>query len=1066
MPANDILSCPPRIRLLLLFLAFAGLPLAAQTGTSILSGTTPPGVEPGSPSGSYALSGFDTVNYFSGALNIRLPLVQVGGRGEAGYSMLLPIQNQRFVAVKYPAGQGPGTGYVYYADNTDWSAIRPVYSPGTLTGRMELSGTCKLTTDHLLSLTRLTFTEADGTEYELHDQSTDGNKLTFYCDHRGAANRGTVFVSANGEAMTFVSDSAIIDDSTNGPPLGALAGTLFFRDGRNYRIEASQVTRITDRNGNQTAFLYDGSHRLTSVTDPLGRVITLVYGTGSVEIQLPRSGETHRSVYVNSTSLSSALLASRRSGQSTGYTPGPPMRTYDQLFPGILTLNTDQGNGTVNDAQVNPTVVSSVVLPNGTQYTFSYNPYGEVEQIVLPTGGAIEYEYEFGTSAGWHYVGLVGPASFNYMIYRRVKARRVYQLGSTLESTLAVTAPYYTAPIPNPPATFAVNVTVAGSGGTVQNETHTFYSEPEGAVNIWQFGSSGWEEGKETQTDTKTPDGASTLRTVANTWQQGGHVSWFPGTSRPAWQEPARDPRIMETDTTLGGLVSKETYAYDQYSNKTDVSEYDYGASTPTRHTVTVYLTSGYDTAGANGTGHLRSLPCQITVYKNSGTGTPVAETENIYDATVGSLACTAGGLAVSPFSGVSGHDDTYHGIAFFKRGNLTGVRRSISGTGTGLSVSTSKTYDIAGNALTAVDGKGQTTTYSYADHFAAGAPSGTNTRAFVTQVTLPTVSSGTYSTSAEYAYYLGSPTQFTDVNGVETAYSYSPSDPFDRLSLVSAASNTVEVSNTNYSYCDPGQSCGNVPGTASPWPSNSVLAVADVGPNAQGTFLRASHVTINDALGRQAETRAYEGGSGYISVQKQYDGLGRVAKQSNPFRTGDPVWTTTLYDGLGRPTTTTTPDGAVTSTAYTSNQATTTDPASKVRTSVTDALGRLTSVTEQLSPATTTNYRYDALDDLLGVCQGGSFNGSTCSGSQVRSFLENFSGPGDEQGFMALWKTCPSGVKRQVAQPAVSTGERGPVVTFFADTDGAVRRMAVLVFGDGRVEVLESKPVYEWPDR
>jgi hypothetical protein len=83
-----------------------------------------------------------------------------------------------------------------------------------------------------------------------------------------------------------------------------------------------------------------------------------------------------------------------------------------------------------------------------------------------------------------------------------------------------------------------------------------------------------------------------------------------------------------------------------------------------------------------------------------------------------------------------------------------------------------------------------------------------------------------------------------------------------------------------------------------------------------------------------------------------------------------------------------------------------------------------------------------------------------------LRMAIENFSGPGDEQGFMALWKTCPSGVKRQVAQPAVSTGERGPVVTFFADTDGAVRRMAVLVFGDGRVEVLESKPVYEWPDR
>jgi hypothetical protein len=47
---------------------------------------------------------------------------------------------------------------------------------------MELSGVCKYRTDHFLSLTRLTFTEADGTEYELHDLNTDGSKLPFYCD--------------------------------------------------------------------------------------------------------------------------------------------------------------------------------------------------------------------------------------------------------------------------------------------------------------------------------------------------------------------------------------------------------------------------------------------------------------------------------------------------------------------------------------------------------------------------------------------------------------------------------------------------------------------------------------------------------------------------------------------------------------------------------------------------------------------------------------------------------------------------------------------------------------------
>src|SRR5882724_8010527 len=51
----------------------------------------PSGVSPGSPAGSYALSGFENVNLFNGNLNFRLPLLGISGRGSAGYSMTLAL---------------------------------------------------------------------------------------------------------------------------------------------------------------------------------------------------------------------------------------------------------------------------------------------------------------------------------------------------------------------------------------------------------------------------------------------------------------------------------------------------------------------------------------------------------------------------------------------------------------------------------------------------------------------------------------------------------------------------------------------------------------------------------------------------------------------------------------------------------------------------------------------------------------------------------------------------------------------------------------------------------------
>lgn len=81
--ANEILNLSSAAKILgivLLLVVVAGNSNADKSSTD---GTTPSVIAPG---GSYPLSGLDNINVFNGTLNFSLPLVRIGGRGEAGRS--------------------------------------------------------------------------------------------------------------------------------------------------------------------------------------------------------------------------------------------------------------------------------------------------------------------------------------------------------------------------------------------------------------------------------------------------------------------------------------------------------------------------------------------------------------------------------------------------------------------------------------------------------------------------------------------------------------------------------------------------------------------------------------------------------------------------------------------------------------------------------------------------------------------------------------------------------------------------------------------------------------------
>jgi hypothetical protein len=315
------------------------------------------------------------------------------------------VSDDTITPYKCLAGEGPGAGNLVYRTPT---------------------------------LTRLTWVEPDGTEHEFKDTLNGGNPITpptqpqyYNCQYDPTGqtapigpSRGTVFISDDATAATFIADNPIYDAASifshNIQYASGVAGWLLFKDGTRYRTDASgSVVQIVDRNGNQTN-LSIGTGGLT-VFDSLGRTTTITYASGlapgSDTIQYPGAGGTPHVITVNYDYLANHL----RSGMTT--------QDMTTLFPATNSTGTH-----------NPVMVSSVVLPDQSSYTIQYNAYGEVARVTLPGGGAYEYDYPATTPfCSGNASGCVvdynvnGNELDNRLVYRRVTARRVYSNGGTLE---------------------------------------------------------------------------------------------------------------------------------------------------------------------------------------------------------------------------------------------------------------------------------------------------------------------------------------------------------------------------------------------------------------------------------------------------------------------------------------------------------------------------------------------------------------------------------------------------------------------------------------------------------
>jgi len=991
--------------LLVLLTSIADAP--GQNSSQYDKGTPPQHAAGISSLGSYTSADLGNINLSNGALNIKLPLGSIGGRG---FSLPLTLNySSKVWSASRDGNWANETGnhpvaYAQYADIFNFMDITSPVAPGWTIGAaptliMRGEGINNNTTnicagDFRFALTKLTVTLPDKGEIQLRDDVTNGAPLAAQVDPTMGdctardGNRGQRWHATDGSGVVFVSDT------TNGIVRGDLNGVLILSDGTRYRFAGvttvppgspplnlmggakvlARATSITDRNGNLISITYPSANEVR-YTDQLGRLTKVQRSAPdpdnpsiTLALLITMPGYQGQNRYFK---IKSVLMNQR---YRPGINPTLPVINgdYDPLNWGLswgtATRLFPHSHGSDAERIDVMTVMSELVLPDGRSLEFFYNEFGEVAEVRLPTGGKLQYDYQYVSTlpAGKSHVGEVQTSYVDSNVSevdRAVVARRTYADGTTLDGSWTYSYTNTTTQV----------TALSPSGSVLLNQKHYFMpsgrylNSPGGSGPIPDRGVEGtsyslWSTGIESRSETLDAAGTTVIAANEQDWTQRASVAWSAYTTY-AQEQPENDNRVNQSRKYLdNGLMAKVETDYDQYNNPIEVREYDFAQSLQ-RRTTTTYVTfnNGFNYATDDAI-HMLSLPGTVTIFNSAGT--QIAQTVNEYDVYTGD----GNHASLSDYALVSQHDSTY-GVTKTTRGNVTRVGQWLNTTNS--FIYSYPRFDTLGNVVSTKDANGNVTTISFADDFGLGNNPGTPSQNPATPTySLPTLitsppplpGAAVQTARSEYDYSTGLVTGFRDRNDVVSQTIYN--DPFNRPTQVKSALGISGVETHTTTYYAPQTVFGLT------LVRNDVLTVSDLN-TPDDSSIRAW--TVTDGFGRTIEAWSRDP-QGDVKVITIYDGLGRVKQTSNPFRPSSEtaLYTTSVYDLAGRVTSVTTPDNAVVSTSYSANTVTVTDQAGKVRKSVTDALGRLIEVYEDPNGLNyQTSYLYDALDNLVKTTQG-----------------------------------------------------------------------------------------------
>ena len=843
------------------------------------------------------------VDVGSAALNIVVPIVKFPGRNGMDFEFSLHWNSNQYMMAPRTDGQG-NPFYIWTMEQySGWQANQTQHSyiSKILNCTLPVKGTWVAYTNYI-------YTDPTGTKHPVIDQAASGAQGS--CVGPG---------DATGPDLT---EQGML--SSNSQNRGSFA--VLNSDGSKEDLQ--------DSNGNQK----------TTGTDTLGRnPCTFVWTNNNLteQVTCADSSGTAQTYTINWQTVN--VTTSFGSGGTCGYGSAVDIT----------------GGATRN-------VVSSIVLPNQQQYVFKYDTgWAEVNEIDLPTGGAITYQW--------------GTVAWDCRLTRRYVTSRIEWPNGVTNGGVCPTGSSSCSTWTFDLSTSHVDkITYPAVGSPAINNQSTFTTGAPSSL------------GDGAITDAKIYAG-SAQGTPLREYQMGYASDHDPLSDEGCYSDVFPPPddnaqpvnqRVTRITTILENNLQKKiefdydsfTYTYhynhcDTYAlnntagtytgsrgNVTEIREFDWGSGAPgplLRRTDKTYLHNSNSTYL---TYNIVDKVLQDTIYDATantcvGVSQPCAQTQYEFDnyvSGVNALISTGGNQAPQ-------HDYTNYSSSFIYRGNVTRVKRYPS-TATGATpLTTIYAYDDLGNLRAVQDPAGNSRSFSYLDNWSGSSCpvlSGYNSQAYLTLVT---DAKGYQTNRILYPCtgLLEARQDQNDLNAGRTGTLFT----YDWAGRPTSKQDTHLTTDTSW---------GTTTNTYNDVPPITVTTSTKI-----TTSLSKTTITTKDGLGRVTSGQLTTDPDGTTETDSGYDALSRIVTATNPYRPGQTLstdgTTTSVYDALSRVTSANEPDGSSVSTSYSGNCTTATDEAGKARQSCSDGLGRLTKVLEDPGSSPHLNYETDYVSDVLG---------------------------------------------------------------------------------------------------
>jgi RHS repeat-associated protein len=500
-------------------------------------------------------------------------------------------------------------------------------------------------------------TESTGTCY-------DGGPVSYYW----WTYNNFVYVDAFGVPHPFPANLQyyVTPGGANCPPNGPMPSTTQ----PSYANDGSGLTLYPTPGSGGGASAYVVATNGAIINPPVGYAPPSGQGSSSTTDRNGNQISSSNGVYTDTLGLHALTVAgSAPSNTTLTYTsPSGGSPQYIVKYS-TYTVQTNFGCSTVTDYGTNGTttanLVSEIDLPDGSKYTFTYEPTpgasghvtGRLNQVALPTGGTITYTYTGGSTG--HITCADGSAS---------GFTRQTPDGSWTYTRTAETGAAYVTKVTDPQG----NDTLIQFQGLYETQ-RDIYQGSAPSFSTFPISESTLETSnlkRESQTCYNTSTTACTNTAITLPITQRTITTQLSGAS--SW---------------ASALTSQNVQKYNTTGSLTEQDDYDYGVGTVgalLKKTAISYASLT----------NIAGFPQQITV--TNGSGTVVSQTSYNY------------GDAVTATSGTPQHT-TPSG----SRGNALSVNRYTQGS---TYLTQTMTYFDTGNVNTAADVNGATTTFNYSN--------------------------------------------------------------------------------------------------------------------------------------------------------------------------------------------------------------------------------------------------------------------------------------------------------------------------------------------------------------